>query len=73
MAFKLLIGLVLLLAGLWLLVPGIVISGYSSGAWLNDFVTLIKGLVPPFLLFIGFILAWIDWEEIKTAKPPKKK
>jgi hypothetical protein len=73
MAIKLLMGLILLLIGLWLLIPGIVISGYSSGLWLTDFVSLIKGLIPPILLFIGFILAWIDWEEINAAKPTRKR
>ena len=73
MATKLLIGIVLLLSGLWLLIPGLTISGYNSGSWLSDFVVLIKGLIPPFLLFIGFVLAWMDWEEIKMAKPSRKK
>ncbi len=73
MATKLIIGAALFLLGLWLLVPGFTLSGYTSGSWLNDFVVLIKGFIPPFILFIGFVMAWMDWEEIKMAKPSKKR
>ena len=70
---KAIFGLVLLLAGLWLLIPGFVVSGYTSGAWLQDFLVLLRGLIPPFLVFLGFILVWIEAEDMKMSKPRKRK
>jgi hypothetical protein len=34
---------------------------------------VIKGVVPAFLVFIGAILVWIEWEELKIEKPTKKR
>ena len=73
MAGKVVLGIVLFLAGLWLLIPGISLYGYNSGVWFQDFLTLLKGSIPIFLVFIGFILVWIEIEEMKTSKPSKKK
>ena len=73
MAGKMVLGIILLLVGLWLLIPGITLSGYMSGAWLSEFIALIKGIIPPILIFLGFILVWIESEELKVAKPSRRK
>ena len=73
MAGKVVLGVILFLAGLWLLIPGVSLYGYNSGTWLGEFVSLLKGFIPLFLAFIGFILIWIESEEMKMSKPTKRK
>ena len=66
---KIIIGLILVIVGLWSLVP-------LSWGGLGFYVQLwevIKGVVPAFLIFIGAIMVWIEWEELKIEKPTKRK
>lgn len=66
---KIILGLILVIVGLWALMP------YSWGG-LGLHVQLwevIKGIVPVFLIFIGVILVWIEWEELKIEKPSRRK
>ena len=66
---KIIIGLILVIVGIWCLMP---LSWNGLGLW-NDLWLVIKGVVPAFLIFIGAILVWIEWEEIKIEKPTKKR
>ena len=64
MLTKILLGAALLLAGLWLLLPlgtGLPLQGM---AW-NDFKVVLWGAVPPFLLFMGALVIWIEMEDAK--------
>jgi hypothetical protein len=66
---KILIGIVLVIVGLWAIVP---VSWSGLGLW-NELWTVIKGVVPAFLVFIGAVLVWIESEELKISKPKKKR
>ena len=65
---KVLLGIILVIVGLWLL-----IYGYNGTGWLSDFVSVVKGILPVFLVFIGAILVWIESEELKVEKPRRKR
>ena len=66
---KILIGIVLVIVGLWAIVP---VSWSGLGLW-NELWTVIKGVVPAFLVFIGAVLVWIESEELKISKPKRKR
>lgn len=75
---KLILGVILVLIGLWLLVPAGVIpqlktatvSGIDAN-WLNEFVVVLKGFIPPFLVLLGVLVVWIESEEMKAPEVPE--
>ena len=62
MAGRIVLGIILLLLGLFLL-----------REWLPDFLSLLKGSIPILLVFIGFVLIWIETEEMSMSKAQKKR
>ena len=66
---KVLVGIVLVIIGLWAVVPA---SWNGLGLW-DELWTVIKGIVPAFLIFIGGILVWIEAEEMKLSKPKRRR
>jgi len=66
---KIILGLILVIVGLWALMPAD-LNGLGLYMKLWD---VILGIVPAFLIFIGAILVWIEWEEIKIEKPTRKR
>lgn len=77
---KILIGLALLAAGIWMLIPQDLVNltdityigGYAGVAW-DAFLTVLLGTVPVLLILFGLLLVWIESEELKIQKPKKKK
>jgi len=63
------VGIVLVIIGLWLLVP----ESYGGRGWWPQLVTVLLGVIPIGLIFIGAILVWIESEELKIERPTKKK
>ena len=66
---KILFGLVLIFIGLWAILP---VSCNGLGLW-NELWTVLKGIVPVVLVFIGIILVWIESEEMKMTKPRRRR
>ena len=66
---KIILGLILVIVGLWAIIP---LSWSGLGLYVQLW-EVVKGIVPVFLIFIGAILVWIEWEELKIEKPPKRK
>lgn len=68
---KVLLGIILVIIGLWLILP---VSWCSSclGLW-QDFWTVVKGVIPIGLIFIGAVLVWIESEELKMQRPKRKR
>jgi hypothetical protein len=69
---KMLIGIVILIAGIvwysgleWLMKD-------SFAGFLGDLLTLIKGSVGLFLLFVGLIVAWMGYDDYKMDKEMAK-
>jgi hypothetical protein len=65
MSYKIPLGVLLLLVGAWLLLPPVTGLPYQGATW-NDFKTVVKGLVPPLLVFFGALALWIEMEDRKV-------
>jgi hypothetical protein len=76
-AAKLIIGLLIFVAGIYWYVaeilgmPGVaVILGVTST--FQAFLTVFAGLFGLFLIFLGLIIAWIEYEDLKWEMKEKK-
>lgn len=75
---KLILGVIIVLIGLWFLIPADMISSIKTAEvsgfdmdWLNEFVTVLKGFIPPFLILVGALVVWIESEELKSPEVPE--
>jgi len=66
---KVLLGIILVIVGLWLLIP----MGWGGRGWWPQLMTLLLGVIPIGLIFIGAILVWIESEELKVERPKRKR
>ena len=72
---KLVLGIILVIIGIWLLIPTSWCSDYKDwcpGLW-QELWEVIKGVVPILLVIFGVILAWIESEELKISKPRRRR
>ena len=74
---KMLIGIIILIVGIvWYTGPQISVGGYDFFMWYNDLLTLLRGSIGLFLLFVGLIVAWMGYDDYKMdqemAKEEKK-
>ncbi len=69
---KVFLGLILIGVGLALFVdsvyPMVEIPIISDIDWLNNFIVLLTGFIPPFLIIIGLFVVWLEIDEIKAEK-----
>ena len=69
---KIIIGLVLILIGLGLFVDSVYpISGVKGTLgidWLANFIIVVTGTIPIFLILLGLFIVWLEADELKTAK-----
>ena len=78
---KILIGLLLIAAGVYWILYGQSASSLSraiapylvplgvqaTGAW-NDFLLLLNGGLPPLVVLIGIFIVWLEWDEWKIER-----
>lgn len=71
-AVKVLLGLILILVGLALFVDSVYpimdIPVVSDIDWLGNFVIVLTGFIPPFLIVIGLFVVWLEIDEIKAER-----
>ena len=85
-AAKILIGLILILIGLGLFVDSVYPLFGSAPLvpvdWLENFIVVLTGIIPIFLILIGLFVVWLEADELKSSaefeepekeKPKKKK
>jgi hypothetical protein len=74
---KVVLGAILVVIGLWLILPSswcqALWSDFSCLGWYVQFISVLKGLLPGVLIFIGAILVWIESEELKLERPKRKR
>lgn len=60
---KIVFGIILLLSGLWLLIPSSLCANlvYCPGMW-KDLLILLKGIVPIGIVMLGIVLIWMEAE-----------
>ncbi len=72
-AVKVLIGFILIAIGLGLFLNSVIElpavgSFLSQVDWLGNFVILLTGFIPPFLILIGLFVVWLEVDEMKAEK-----
>lgn len=71
-AVKIIIGLILVLIGLGLFVDSVYplsgVKGTFGIDWLGNFIIVLTGTIPIFLILIGLFVVWLEADELKTAK-----
>ena len=69
---KLIIGIIIFLIGIYWYLPGNAAAGFLGvhSTW-RAFLTVFAGLFGLFLLFLGLIVAWIEYEDIKWERKEK--
>ena len=71
-AVKIIIGLILILAGLGLFVDSVYpisgVEGTMGIDWLSNFIVVLTGVIPIFLILLGLFIVWLEADELKTAK-----
>ena len=66
---KILVGLVILVIGVvWYTGPSVAIGSYVLFGWYGELITLLKATVGLFLLFVGLIIAWMGYDDLKMDK-----
>lgn len=75
-AGKIIIGLILIIIGLALFVDSVIpLSGgvgMSIGGqvinWLDNFIIVLTGIIPIFLILVGLFVVWLEADELKSTK-----
>lgn len=67
-AIKVLIGLVFIIVGLGLFVDEVSPVVGTSITWLTNFVIILTGIIPAFLILVGLFLVWLEIDEMKAQK-----
>ena len=69
---KLILGLIIFLIGIYWYLPGNAAAGFLGvhSTW-RAFLTVFAGVFGLFLLFLGLIVAWIEYEDIKWERKEK--
>lgn len=74
-------GLILIIIGLGLFVDSVVpiITPLWKGTgpflgidWLANFITMLTGVIPIFLILIGIFVVWLELDEMKAEKELKR-
>lgn len=71
-AVKILLGLILIAIGLGFFVDSITpilgTSDWIPGDWLTNFLIVLTGFIPPFLIIIGLFVVWLEIDEVKAER-----
>jgi uncharacterized membrane protein YciS (DUF1049 family) len=75
-AAKLIIGLILIIIGLGLFVDSVIPILGTTGTfgidWFGNFIIVLTGVIPPFLIILGLFVVWLEVDEMKAEKELKK-
>ena len=75
-AVKLIIGLIIAIAGIYWYVADYIrtniAAGWVGGAAISALKTVFIGVFGLFLLFVGLIIAWIEFEDLKWESRERK-
>lgn len=71
-AGKIVIGIILLLVGLGLFANSFAHFAPVGTFWWNNFLIVLSGIIPIFLVIIGLFLIWLEADELKVQKELKR-
>ncbi|MBS3051322.1 MAG: hypothetical protein J4400_04180 [Candidatus Aenigmarchaeota archaeon] len=72
-AVKLVVGVIVFLIGLYWYLPGNIVSSFFNRSAFQAFLVVFEGLFGLLLIFLGLIVAWIEYEDLKWERKEKKK
>ena len=71
-AGKIIIGLILLIIGLGLFVDSVIPISGGLGMfginWFDNFIIVLTGVIPIFLILIGLFVVWLEADELSARK-----
>lgn len=71
-AAKVIIGLILIIIGLGLFVDSVTpilgVQGTFGIDWLTNFIVVLTGVIPIFLILVGLFVVWLEIDELKSQK-----
>ena len=71
-AGKIIIGLIFIIIGLGLFVDSVTPISGGRGMfgidWLKNFVVVVTGVVPIFLILVGLFVVWLEVDELKAQQ-----
>ena len=75
-ALKIILGLILIIIGLGLFVdsvyPILGVLGTFGIDWLKNFIVVLTGIIPIFLIIVGLFVVWLEMDELRAQKELKK-
>ncbi|MEK6888011.1 MAG: hypothetical protein AABX14_03645 [Candidatus Aenigmatarchaeota archaeon] len=71
-AIKLILGLIIFVIGIYWYLPGTAVSAFFNRSAFQAFLVVFEGLFGLFLIMVGLIIAWIEFEDLKWEKKEKK-
>jgi uncharacterized membrane protein YciS (DUF1049 family) len=75
-AAKLLVGLIFIIIGLGLFIdsvyPILGTEGTFGINWFNNFIIVLTGVIPAFLILLGLFVVWLEVDEMKAEKELKR-
>ena len=75
-AVKLLVGLIFIVIGLGLLIDSVVpilgVAGTFGIDWFANFIIVLTGIIPAFLIVLGLFVVWLEIDEMKAEKELKR-
>ncbi len=72
-AVKLIVGIIIFLIGLYWYMPNTIVSMFFNRSAFQAFLVVFEGLFGLLLIFLGLIVAWIEYEDLKWERKEKKK
>jgi hypothetical protein len=70
---KILLGFVFIAVGLGMFVNSVVPLVPMAGEfWINNFVIVVTGMIPAFLILIGLFVVWLEVDELKIDREIRK-
>ncbi|MFQ5648045.1 MAG: hypothetical protein ACE5FW_02305 [Candidatus Aenigmatarchaeota archaeon] len=70
-AGKIVIGLILIIIGLGLFVDSVSPLIGTGVQWLTNFVVVLTGVIPIFLIVLGLFVVWLEVDELRARKELK--
>ncbi len=69
-AVKILIGLLIIVAGFGLFVDSVYGNRWTgiSINWWQNFKVVLTGVIPPLLILVGLFVVWLEADELKAGK-----
>jgi len=67
-AVKVIIGFILIIIGLGFFVNSISPIVPVGAFWIENFIIVVTGVIPIFLILVGLFIVWLEIDELKAQK-----